>query len=209
MSTVARPRRHDEHTREALRVAAERLFEARGAEGLSVRALAREVGTSTQAIYTLFGSRDGLVVDALARRAFELLAEALDGLAPTGDPVDDLVQAGASVFRQFVVEHPALFRIAFQRVVPSLAAGPELVEARRGAIGRLRARVQALADAGLLGDTNVDEAVVAFNALCEGLANAELRGLVLPILPQGREAALWQSSLERLVRGFAAAKRVR
>jgi AcrR family transcriptional regulator len=206
---MGRPRQHDEHTREALRAAAERLFEERGAEGLSVRALAHEVGTTTQAIYTLFGSRDGLVVDSLACRAFELLAAGLDDLPVTVDPATDLVEAGATVFRQFVIDHPALFRIAFQRAVPEFTAGPELTEARAAALERLRQRVEALGDAGELGDTTVDEAVVAFNALCEGLGNAQLRGRVLAILPEGREEAVWRVALERLVRGFGATCKAR
>ncbi|MGH9188406.1 MAG: TetR/AcrR family transcriptional regulator [Acidimicrobiales bacterium] len=95
--------------------------------------LAREVGTTTQAVYTRFGSRAGLLVDTLACRAFEILAAGLEDLPVTDDPTADLVEARVGVFRRFVLEHPALYRIAFQRVEPDLHAGPELTTTTRPA----------------------------------------------------------------------------
>lgn len=117
-------------TREALRAAAERLFDERGADGVSVRAVADEVGTTTRAVYSLFGSREGLLIDLLAERAYELLDRGLTTLPETDDPAGDLIEAGVTVFRPFVREHPSLFRIAFQRVAPDLEPGPQLVAAR-------------------------------------------------------------------------------
>jgi len=168
-----------------------------------VRSVASEVGTTTRAVYSVFGSKDGLV-DALAQRAFELLQARMDELPETDDPVGDLVEAGASAFRGFVLGHPSLFRIAFQRVVPGLRAGPELTEARRGALARLEARIQRVKDAGFLGRKSVRQAALEFNAMCEGLANAELRGTTLRILPEGEEELAWRHGLETLVRGFRA-----
>ena len=72
---MGRPREHDEHTRAALRAAAERLVAAGGSAALSVRAVAEEAGTTTRAVYSVFGSKDGLLVDALAQGAFEFLFE--------------------------------------------------------------------------------------------------------------------------------------
>ena len=75
---MGRPREHDDQTRESLRAAAEQLFSGeRGPSGVSVRAVAERVGTSTRAIYSLFGSQEGLLVDALGQRAYELLTNAV------------------------------------------------------------------------------------------------------------------------------------
>jgi AcrR family transcriptional regulator len=71
-----------------------------------VRAVAEEAGTTTRAVYTLFGSGDGLLVDALAQAAFEFLADEIDKLAETDDPAEDLVDVGVLVFRRLVTEHP-------------------------------------------------------------------------------------------------------
>lgn len=201
---VGRPRVHDEETRAALRVAAERLVAKGGAAAFSVRAVSAEAGTSTRAVYTLFGSKEGLLVDALAQGAFEFLVDGMDALEETDDPVADLVEVGASVFRRLVLEHPALYRIAFQRIVPGLSAGPELTAARERSLSRLQAKVKRVADAGLLGSTSVDDGALAFNAMAEGLANSELRGTTLPILPAGDEERAWREALTTLVRGFSA-----
>jgi AcrR family transcriptional regulator len=199
---VGRPREHDETTRAALLEATERLVARDGAGALSVRAVAREAGTTTRAVYSLFGSKDGLLVEALASRAFEFLYAENERLATTADPAADLVTIGVQTFRRLVLEHPGLYRIAFQRVVPGLGAGPELSEARQRAWEQLLGRIARLETAGGLGETSLEEAAIALIAMFEGLGNAELRGNVLRTLPAGREEQVWQDSIERLVRGF-------
>src|SRR5215212_9156269 len=91
---VGRPQEHNEKTRAALRAAAERLVARGGAGAFSVRAVADEAGTTTRAVYTLFGSKDGLLIDALAQGAFEILADGIDDLPDTDDPVADLIAVG-------------------------------------------------------------------------------------------------------------------
>jgi AcrR family transcriptional regulator len=202
---MGRPREHDEQTRAALRAAAERIVAEDGPAALSVRAVADAAGTSTRAVYSLFGSKEGLLVDALAQEAFVFLFTEIGKLVETDDPVADLVDVGAVAFRRLVLEHPALYRIAFQRVVPELDGGPELVATRQKAWDQLVAKVSRLEEAGLLGQKPVTEAAVEFIAMLEGLGNAELRGAVLRLLPEGSEEQAWRSGLTTLVRGFAAA----
>jgi AcrR family transcriptional regulator len=203
LSRVGRPREHGEQTRAALRAAAEHLVANGGPYALSVRAVAEKAGTSTRAVYSLFGSKDGLLVDALAEGAFEFLADEIDELVETDDPVADLVAVGVPVFRRLVLEHPALYRIAFQRPLRNLRPGPELTAARGRAFSGLSAKVERLEHAGLLGDKSVGEAAVEFNAMLEGLANAELRGEVFRNLPEGEEERAWRNALTTLVRGFS------
>ena len=204
---VGRPREHDEQTRAALRAAAERLVAEGGIAAFSVRRVADEAGTTTRAVYSLFGSKEGLLVDALAQGAFEFLADTIGELDETDDPVRDLVAVGTSVFRRLVVEHPALYRIAFQRIARGLDPGPELVAARERAFSGLLRKVARLEPAGLLGSKPVREAAVEFNAMMEGLANAELRGAVFRNLPEGGEEEAWRQALTTLVRGFGADQR--
>jgi AcrR family transcriptional regulator len=196
---MGRPREHDEQTAAALLDAAERIVLADGLDGLSVRRLAHEVGTTTRAVYSLFGSKDGLVV-ALGTRAFELLGAAINELAATDDPAADLVEAGVVVFRRFAIEHPTLFRIGVQRTLLS----PDLAGQFRAAAGEafagLEARMTRLEDSGLLGRRTVRDAACEFHALCEGLAALELRGL----MPERDEARIWRDALTALVAGFAA-----
>ena len=197
---MGRPRRHGEQVADALLEAAERIVEADGVDALTVRRVADAVGTTTRAVYSVYGSKDGLVV-ALGSRAFDLLRRQVEALPTTPDPAADLVEAGVSVFRRFAVEHPALFRIGVQRALPEpeLAAG--FRTANRRALHALEARVGRLEAANLLGERSVLDAVRAFHALCEGLAAMELRSL----LPAGDEERVWREALSALVRGFASA----
>ena len=148
---MGRPKEHDERTRTELLAAAERLVAEGGLSELSVRAVADRAGTSTRAVYSVFGSKDGLLVQALARRAFEFLYAEIAKLEETDDPAVDLVDVGVLVVRRLVREHPALYRIAFQRVVPGMDAGPELTAARQRAWHQLVGKVERLEAAGQLG----------------------------------------------------------
>src|SRR5438067_5844193 len=117
---MGRPREHDQRTAAALLRAAERTIQDRGPDALSVRGIAIEVGTTTRAVYSLFGSKEGLIA-ALGVHAFDLLRAGLDALPTTNDPQADLVAAGL-MFRRFATEHPSLFAIGVQRSLsaPSL-----------------------------------------------------------------------------------------
>jgi AcrR family transcriptional regulator len=198
---MGRPREHNEATRAALLEAAERLVAERGASALSVRAVADAAGTTTRAVYSLFGSKDGLLVEALARDAFEFLQTENGKLEETDDPASDLLDIGL-VFRRLVREHPALYRIAFQRIVPGLNAGPELSATRQRAWEELVAKVERLRPSGQLGEKPAPEAAVEFIAMMDGLGSAELRGAVLRLLPEGSEEQAWRNALTTVIRGW-------
>jgi AcrR family transcriptional regulator len=198
---MARPREHDERTRAALVAAAEDLVAAGGPPALSVRAVAHAVDTTTRAVYSLFGSKDGLV-DALAEQAFRYLGDGLAETPETDDPAADLVELGATMYRRFVRDHPSLYRIAFQRIVPDFDLSPELAGVRRRVWLQLEARFVRLKEAGLMDDRSVTEAAVEFNAMCEGLANAELRGGTLRREPGIDSDTVWRDAFKTIVRGF-------
>jgi AcrR family transcriptional regulator len=191
---MGRPR-HQPRTADELLDAAERLVETEGVGALSVRRVAEAAGTTTRAVYSLYGSKDGLVT-ALGARAYELLRIGIEGFPTTDDPAGDLVEAGIAVFRAFAVSHPSLFRVSVQRTLEGPGFAPiDRAEAYEAWVG-LEAKV-ARVD---LGGRSVNDAASSFHALCEGLAALELRGQ----LPAGREEAFWRDTLATLVRGFAA-----
>jgi len=199
---MGRPKVHDDATRAALRAATERVVSEFGVGAFSVRGVAREVGTTTRAVYSLFGSKEGLLVDAMAQTAYAFLADGMDALGETDDPVEDLVAVGVPVFRTLVLEHPAPYRIAFQRITPGFQAGPEVVEARERASARLTRRLERVAATGLLGEKGVVEARWEFQAMLEGLANWELRGAVFRSVAAGEEERTWREAMLTVIRGF-------
>lgn len=193
---MARPKEHDEHTAAALLDAAERIAAQDGPGGLSVRRVANEVGTTTRAVYSLFGSKEGLVV-ALGQRAFDLLGSTVASVPLTDNPQAGLVRAGL-VFRRFAREHPSLFQVAIQRIDVSAEERQGFAEAGFRALSVLEDRIARLAEAGQLGNRSVGDAVWEFHALCEGLAVLEAR---CPLRDENAEA-LWTDALSALVRGW-------
>jgi AcrR family transcriptional regulator len=195
---MGRPREHDDDTREALIGAAEGLLERGGTAALSVRAVADEVGTTTRAVYSVFGSKEGLLA-ALVQRSFELLRDDIERLPTTDDPAADLVEAAVRVFRPMAIEHPSLFAMAFLRAAPDLKAGTSARNAARVGLSLLRERVQRLANSDLLGGREVMTAVTAFNALCQGMAITELRNPEM-MTPDAEYA--WRDAFASLLNGF-------
>ena len=193
---MSRPREHNDQMAEALLDAAERRIAADGVDALSLRTVAEDAGTTTRAIYTLFGSKNALV-GALGVRAMQLLGREVPARSATPDPVADVVAAGL-VFRRFALEHPALFSVAFHRA--SAGAWPPFRVAAAEAFGTLQQWFEPLAAQGLLGDRTVYQAAQQFDALCEGIAWMELRGNPLRPDPE----TFWRSAVTALVSGFVA-----
>ena len=126
----------------------------------------------------------------------------IERLPETTDPTNDLVDMAIRVFRRLALEHPVLYRIAFQRVAPALRAGPDVTAARQRAFAQLQNKIRRLERDGTLGRVSLHDATVAIEAMMEGLANAELRGRTLPILSPGKEKQAWRRALTTLIRGF-------
>ena len=180
-----------------LLAAAERIVEEDGPDALSVRRVASEAGTTTRAVYSLFDSKDGLVA-ALAAHGFDLLGAGVREVPTTSAPQHDLVEAGL-VFRRYAIEHPSLFRIAFQSSPSPLRTTPTVRAAAKSALEALKDMIGRLADAGLLVRYEVDDATLHFHAVCEGLAALELRGT----FPTSSAERLWRQGLAALVRGLS------
>jgi AcrR family transcriptional regulator len=198
---MGRPKEHNAEMRAALLAAAERLIETDGPDAASVRAVADSVGTTTRAVYSVFGSKDGMLA-ALATRLFELLAEAIDACETSNDPLNDVVTISLDGFRRTALEHPALYGLVFLRLAGNVQFGPEFVRAGGDAFGRLEAHLAVLEARGQLGQTPVRTAARAVHALTEGLATMELRGMISS--ESGAEET-WRTAIRALVSGFALA----
>ncbi|MGC5289663.1 TetR/AcrR family transcriptional regulator [Micromonospora sp. DT231] len=97
--------------RQELVEVAARLLTEQGPRSLSARALARETGTSTMAIYTYFGGMPGLV-RAVIREGFARLADRLATVHASDDPVADSFQL-AIAYRQSAHLAPHLYAVMF------------------------------------------------------------------------------------------------
>lgn len=96
--------------------AAARLLAERGPDGLTTRRLAAELGTSTMAVYTWFGSKADLM-RALYREGFERFGAALRaaaaGAAGAGGTAE--LEALGHAYRRFGLGHPHFYEVMFGR----------------------------------------------------------------------------------------------
>ncbi|HET6920817.1 MAG TPA: TetR/AcrR family transcriptional regulator, partial [Jiangellaceae bacterium] len=91
---------------------------------LTVRRVAKLAGSSTMCIYTKFGGRTGMV-EAVYRRGFEMLRDALSAATRGHDPAERIV-AIATAYRRFALDRPALYALMFERPLPDFDPSPSL-----------------------------------------------------------------------------------
>src|SRR5262245_30606737 len=104
---MGRPKEHGSETREALLNAAGAVLQAEGATAVTVRRVAQEVGTTTRAVYSLFGDKNGLM-KALYHEAAETMRRHHEAVPEGDDPVADIVEL-ALAYRAAALEQPDLY----------------------------------------------------------------------------------------------------
>jgi AcrR family transcriptional regulator len=105
------PRTASPGTRDQLIEVAARILAEEGPRGLSVRRAAAEIGTSTMAIYTQFGSMEELR-RAVRVEGFRRLAENMASVPPLRDPVAEIAALGFA-YCLTAVHNPNLYRTLF------------------------------------------------------------------------------------------------
>jgi AcrR family transcriptional regulator len=108
---VERAQAPDNPKQRALLEAAARIIATHGPEAVSVRALAAEVGTSTMAVYTWYGSKANLM-RAVFHEAFRRFGERLVGESRDGDPLVVLIRLGRA-YREHALANPNLYVVMF------------------------------------------------------------------------------------------------
>lgn len=98
----------------------------RGGGGLSMRAVAREVGLVSSAIYRYFPTREALLT-AMIVESYGRLADAL-GRVDGGGPAERWHGLGEA-FRSWATRHPHEFQLIYGTPIPGYVAPPETVPA--------------------------------------------------------------------------------
>ena len=194
---MPRPREHDENTRRRLLERAGAILDEEGLAGLSTRRLAVDLGTTTRAVYSLFGDKAGLL-RALYRAGFETLRTQTAAVPATDDPVRDIV-ALAEAYRTSARQNRNLYALMFD-MVPGWRPLPEDQAAARSTLRPLAAAVSRAVAHGQLPD-DVRGLTRQLFALVHGLASLELAGL----LGSPAEAAVhWELAVAAALRGYEA-----
>jgi len=109
---------------------ARRILVAEGSDGLSLRAIAREMGMTAPALYRYFPSREDLLVHLIGE-LYDELADAMEA-ARDAEPADDpyrRLSAVSRAFRDWATGHPREFGLLFGSPIPGIEVAESTEEA--------------------------------------------------------------------------------
>lgn len=164
------PRTADPEVAEALIETGARLIAEH--EPLTARRLATEIGASTSAVYTHFGSMADLR-RAIRRTGFERLAQFQTSYQRSDDPLADLMKQGWA-YRTNGIKNPALYRVMF------MEAPLDADDAEVGlyTFRMLVDEVQRCIDAGLFTTDDADDIALQSWAASHGIVTLYLAGML-------------------------------
>lgn len=170
---MGRPAEHDERTRERLLAAAARLLSEEGADAVSVRRVAHEAGTTTRAVYSLFGDKEGLL-----RRLYHDAAETMrrhhEEVPESDDPLTEIT-ALALGYRRAALEHPHAYGL-FMGMVPGFHATEDDRELATRSLRRVLTALTRFVDDGVFPGRDPRDLGMQLWAQVHGLATLELQG---------------------------------
>ena len=150
------------------------LLSKEGAGALSLRRLAADVGTSTTAVYSLFGGKPALVKELFVE-AFHRFGLHLGAVPRTDDPGEDLVQLGLA-YRRSALADPHLYPIMFANILPGVEPDEQVNQEALAALTPLIDAVRAGIDGGVFVDVPANTVMLSCWGLAHGLVSLELNG---------------------------------
>lgn len=172
---MVRPKLHDEALAEELLQQAAAMIAQGGSENLSVRKVSQAAGTSTSAVYSLFGSREALVA-AVYERAVRGFA-ASQQLDPGLNPQEELLILGIR-YRAWALDNPNLYPVMFggKHGTPT----DEMRSFSESILKPLFRAVQRAIDSGYLRPGSAQQISLCVWAQVHGYVALELSGLFQP-----------------------------
>lgn len=170
---VPRVKSHTDELAAALVDVTARLLAEHGPAGVTTRAVAAAAGTSTTAVYSLYGGKGGLL-QAVYVAGYGRLTEALHQVAATDLPTADLV-ALAHAYRKVALDNPHLYELLFGRRVLGFVLDEKALAAARVAQQPLRQAVRRCQEIEALTGEEGD-LVTGLWAALHGLVSLELHG---------------------------------
>jgi len=196
---MPRPRTHDEALRLTLLDRAGELLSTDGPKALSLRTLAADAGTSTTAVYSLFGGKAELV-NAVYLEGFRRFGARLGAVPRSGDPAEDFVQLGLA-YRDSALADPHLYSVMFTGAVPGFEPSPEAGRVARDSLAPLVETVRAAIAAGVFRDVAPEVIAISAWGIVHGLVSLELGGNLPPDLDV---AASYETALRAHADGWRA-----
>ena len=152
-----------------------RILSAEGATALTLRRLATRTGTSTMAVYTLFGDKQGLLA-AMYREGYARLGAALEAATEGYDDPLTALAAQGMAYRETALANPHLYDLMFGRPVPGFVPDPAAQEAADAAYRPLVDAVQRCLDTGQIVGGDAERIALHLWAISHGMVSLELAG---------------------------------
>jgi AcrR family transcriptional regulator len=194
MGTMARPVVHNDSLRQELLAAAADLVDREGPARVTLRDVASAAGTSTSAVYSLFGGKSRLLT-AVVDDGFRSFRDSQVAAAPGG------LQALGVAYRAWALEHRALYRLMFGGALAAYADCQPSPDAAGDAMAPLIETVASAQAAGTILMAPVDVVASAIWGQVHGLVSLELAQVGSP---ETDWAAVYASALDAVARGWAA-----
>ncbi|WP_400993426.1 TetR/AcrR family transcriptional regulator [Agromyces sp. GXQ0307] len=179
-------------TPEALRAAARTVLERDGQQGLTMQAVAAELGVRAPSLYKHLRDRDALV-RLVAEDVASEIGERMDRVLAAETGAADAVRAIAASARRYASEHPHGYGLIFGPL-------PESARARGSAMERASAAILEAARR-LSGEARALESARTITAWMHGFVTMELAGA---FRLGGSVDDAWDYGLEHLIRGLGA-----
>jgi AcrR family transcriptional regulator len=196
---MGRPKEHGEARRQELLRRAGQILQSEGIGALSLRRLSADAQTTTRAIYSLFGSKDGLL-SAMYSEMGETMTR-LHLAVPHRDDLEQELLELCQAYRTGALEYPSLYPILFGGV-PGFAPTPaDVSQARRGFL-RVVATFERASARNLFEGRDPEALGLELWALVHGLATLELRGV---LGGARRSKTLWNDACSAMISGLRAA----
>jgi AcrR family transcriptional regulator len=152
-----------------------RILSTDGAAALSLRRLATATGTSTMAVYTRFGDKQGLLA-AMYRAGFERLGDAMTAaVAGVDDPLVAMAELGLA-YRRTALANPHLYDLMFGRPVATFEPDAETKDIAEASYRPLVVAVQRCIDAGAMQPGDAERIAMYLWAVTHGMVSLELAG---------------------------------
>ncbi|ROS04764.1 TetR family transcriptional regulator [Sinobacterium caligoides] len=141
----------------------------KGAENISLRALAREIGVSQTAPYRHFEDKNKLLA-AIAIYGFELLANDVnESLQDVNDPVS-MLRAMGHTYVRFAINNVEIFKLMFGPILGNRKAYPDLLTAGQRRFELVELGLSSGIKSGQFADTDIPLTANSIWASLHGLA---------------------------------------
>ena len=198
LSSMGRPREHNDETREQLLRVASGIIRREGIEALTVRGLAAEAGVTTRAIYSLFSGLPE-IISILCARSTEAMVRHHEAVPVTGDPISEFVSL-ALAYRSAAREQADLYEMLYTPTAVPGRPAVEYPQQVQRTIGRVQDTIRRATLAGQLRPVDDHELFQGLWAIVHGLTSLEVRG----VLGTPEECdRVWRETITTHVRGLA------